>query len=50
MHDLEYYSAHAQMAWRQRFRKSEISPDTGKENNYRHERNVLITTAELVQS
>jgi len=29
MHDLEYDSAHAQMAWSQRFHKSEISLDTG---------------------
>jgi len=29
MHDLEYHSAHAQMARSQRFRKSEISLDTG---------------------
>jgi len=28
MHDLEYRSAHVQMAWSQRFRKSEISLDT----------------------
>jgi len=28
MQDLEYYSAHAQMAWSQRLRKSEISLDT----------------------
>jgi len=29
MHDLEYHCGHAQMAWCQRVRKSEISLDTG---------------------
>jgi len=34
MHDLEYHSAHAQMAWSQRFRKSEISLDTRKSSTH----------------
>jgi len=29
---IEYYSGHAHMAWSQKFRKSEISPDTGVKN------------------
>jgi len=41
MHDVEYHSAHVQMAWSQRFHKSEFSLDTG----WQFKTNLILWTS-----